>query len=223
MNGRGGSISALVWILVEETSGALETQNPAEPGQVARAGTNRNAPKHYAGSPQTSSHQSIPEVCVEVRDSLLGMTVQGDHFYHSFRRMQGSAVCGERFLILRGPRRRATQGGAGGSPSQDHWISHCALSPAGCCALRVGVCVCVLRGRCWLHTAALDEAGLYLQRMHRTRTAVPLPLNNCTGDWGALRLTRPPSIWTELPAGAAASAPVHHCPERKWSPRKAAR
>lgn len=145
MNGRGGSISALVWILVEETSGALETQNPAEPGQVARAGTNRNAPKHYAGSPQTSSHQSIPEVCVEVRDSLLGMTVQGDHFYHSFRRMQGSAVCGERFLILRGPRRRATQGGAGGSPSQDHWISHCALSPAGCCALRVGmgVCVCV--------------------------------------------------------------------------------
>ena len=64
MGGGEGSISALVWILVKETSRALETQNPAEPGQMARAGTNHNAPKHYAGSPQTSSHQSIPEVCL---------------------------------------------------------------------------------------------------------------------------------------------------------------
>ena len=82
---------------------------------VARAGTNRNAPKHYVGSPQTSSHQSIPEVCLEVRDSLLGMIVQGDHFYHSFHRMLGSAVCRERFLILRGPREgppKAEQGAA---------------------------------------------------------------------------------------------------------------
>ena len=30
--------------------------------------------------------------------------VQGDHFYHSFHRMLGSAVYRECFLILRGPR-----------------------------------------------------------------------------------------------------------------------
>ena len=145
--------------------------------------------------------------------------VQGDHFYHSFHRMLGSAVYRECFLILRGPRRGTTQGGAGGSPSQDHWISHCALSPVGCCALRVCVCVCVcvcvLGGRRWPHTAALDEAGLNLLRMHRTRTAVPLPLNNYTGNWGALWSTRQPSIWTELPAEAAASPPACHCIQKR--------
>ena len=79
----------------------------------------------------------------------------------------------------------------------------------------VCVCVCVLGGRRWPHTAALDEAGLNLLRMHRTRTAVPLPLNNYTGNWGALWSTRQPSIWTELPAEAAASPPACHCIQKR--------
>lgn len=79
--------------------------------------------------------------------------------------------------------------------------------------VRVCMCVCV-GGRRWPHTAALDKAGLNLPRMHRTRTAVPLALNSCMGNWGAPWLTGQPSIWTELPAGAAASPPACHCVQK---------
>lgn len=156
--------------------------------------------------------------------------VQGDHFYHSFHRMLGSVVCRERLLILRGPRRRATHGGARDSPSRDHGISHCALSPAGCCAprARARLCACVYVCVCWgaalaAHSCPGQGWSKLAENAQDKNCCAPGP-EQLHGKLGSPVVNRATfDLDRTARWGCCLSSCLPLRPERKWSPRKAAR